>query len=101
MTSLAHAPFRPAANRLYRLGMGKLGFVAACALVAGCGSVEATFTDARSDGTIDTPTSCPVGATAICVGNQLATCDAGAITGMQPCALGCNATETRCNKLAP
>jgi hypothetical protein len=83
--------------------MRNLLVLAAWGALAGCGSVGVTKMDAdnRSDGTIDTPTSCPVGATAICVGDQLATCDVGAITGMQPCELGCNATESRCNKLAP
>lgn len=80
------------------------------AALTACGSVDTEQVDAPPD-PIDAPVTdaapidapaCPIGTTAMCAGAELITCDGqGNITGTEACLLGCNATERRCNKLAP
>ena len=83
-----------------RISLGLLALATASA----CGNVK-TSPDAAvpaDDAAIDAPPNCPIGATARCVGDMLETCDgAGNVTGSSACELGCNATENRCNQVAP
>lgn len=80
-------------------------WLAAAVLGSACGEVSSNKkVDAavQNDAAIDAPPECPVGTTALCSGNGLVTCDGeGNITNTETCALGCNATETRCNKVDP
>lgn len=74
-------------------------------LTAACGNVKNDEVDAPPpmiDAAPDAPTSCPIGTLDLCTADTHLTCDAqGAITATETCALGCNPTEPRCNKLAP
>ncbi len=84
--------------------MNPMRTLVVCALAfAGCGNVKDNDVDAPMGPEPDAPvTSCPVGMTAVCTNNTALTCDAqGNMLTTTPCSLGCNATEPRCNKLAP
>jgi hypothetical protein len=73
------------------------------ALVA-CGKVDnPDKVDAPGGGGSDAPPAvCPAGTTAVCTGDQLTTCDAqGQAIKTETCAVGCNASQPRCNKLEP
>ena len=96
---------RPGAKRQLLAGIASAS-LALCAFA--CGNVSEEKSDANtpidgpSDAAIDGALACPVGAIAVCSGASLVTCDGqGHATNTEACALGCNDTAKRCNKLDP